>query len=194
MVYSRDWGKLIHEKNQKSKISWHCPFKPTAKLNQLLNYIFLPMAHNTEKNIHLQMHLRCPSPLQAKNKQSINMSFLLEKRCPNYALFTAEIKYNFFGPASSYTFISRSLYKCTWKSVVPTNKSNDVNNVTVFLHIYEGIITCDTTANSKGRRILVQNINNFLLKIRLQNERFIRLIPIELNFPTFFRIQEKQPT
>jgi hypothetical protein len=27
MVYSGDWGKLIHEKNQKSKISWHCPFK-----------------------------------------------------------------------------------------------------------------------------------------------------------------------
>ncbi len=27
MVYSGAWGKLIHEKNQKSKISWHCPFK-----------------------------------------------------------------------------------------------------------------------------------------------------------------------
>ncbi len=27
MVYSDAWGKLIHEKNQKSKISWHCPFK-----------------------------------------------------------------------------------------------------------------------------------------------------------------------
>ncbi len=26
MVYSGAWGKLIHEKNQKSKISWHCPF------------------------------------------------------------------------------------------------------------------------------------------------------------------------
>ena len=26
-VYSGAWGKLIHEKNQKSKISWHCPFK-----------------------------------------------------------------------------------------------------------------------------------------------------------------------
>ncbi len=25
-VYSDAWGKLIHEKNQKSKISWHCPF------------------------------------------------------------------------------------------------------------------------------------------------------------------------
>jgi hypothetical protein len=27
MVYSDAWGKLIHEKNQKSKISRHCPFK-----------------------------------------------------------------------------------------------------------------------------------------------------------------------
>ncbi len=28
MAYSGAWGKLIHEKNQKSKISWHCPFNP----------------------------------------------------------------------------------------------------------------------------------------------------------------------
>ncbi len=27
MVYSGAGGKLIHEKNQKQKISWHCPFK-----------------------------------------------------------------------------------------------------------------------------------------------------------------------
>jgi hypothetical protein len=26
LVYSGAWGKLIHEKNQKSKISRHCPF------------------------------------------------------------------------------------------------------------------------------------------------------------------------
>ena len=72
--------------------TWGAHLKPTAKLNQLLNYIFLPMEHNAEKNIHLQMHSRCPSPLQAqpKNKHSINMSFLLEKKCPNYTLFTAE--------------------------------------------------------------------------------------------------------
>ncbi len=25
--YSGAWGKLIHEKNLKSKILWHCPFK-----------------------------------------------------------------------------------------------------------------------------------------------------------------------
>ncbi len=25
-------GKLIHEKNQKKKISWHCPFKGTVWL------------------------------------------------------------------------------------------------------------------------------------------------------------------
>ncbi len=27
MRYSGAGGKLIHEKNQKQKISWHCPFK-----------------------------------------------------------------------------------------------------------------------------------------------------------------------
>ncbi len=27
MEYSGVGGKLIHEKNQKQKISWHCPFK-----------------------------------------------------------------------------------------------------------------------------------------------------------------------
>ncbi len=26
LVYSGAWGELIHEKKQKSKISWHCPF------------------------------------------------------------------------------------------------------------------------------------------------------------------------
>ncbi len=26
-VYSEAWGKMIQEKNQKQKISWHCPFK-----------------------------------------------------------------------------------------------------------------------------------------------------------------------
>ncbi len=29
MEYSGARGKLIHEKNQKQKISWHCPFKGT---------------------------------------------------------------------------------------------------------------------------------------------------------------------
>ncbi len=27
MLLSGAWGKVIHEKNQKQKISWHCPFK-----------------------------------------------------------------------------------------------------------------------------------------------------------------------
>ncbi len=33
MLYSGALGKLIHEKNQKSKISWHCPFKEDGLLN-----------------------------------------------------------------------------------------------------------------------------------------------------------------
>ncbi len=27
MLFSGDWGKMIHEKNLKQKISWHCLFK-----------------------------------------------------------------------------------------------------------------------------------------------------------------------
>ncbi len=36
MEYSGAGGKLIHEKNQKQKISWHCPFKRdrTIRLDQ----------------------------------------------------------------------------------------------------------------------------------------------------------------
>jgi hypothetical protein len=32
MGYSVAWGELIHEKNLKSKISWHCPFELPFKL------------------------------------------------------------------------------------------------------------------------------------------------------------------
>jgi hypothetical protein len=37
LVNSGAWGKLIHEKKQKSKISWHCPFNPKifAKLSEI---------------------------------------------------------------------------------------------------------------------------------------------------------------
>ncbi len=36
LVYSGAWGKLIHEKKQKSEISWHCPFKGKASRFVLL--------------------------------------------------------------------------------------------------------------------------------------------------------------
>ncbi len=35
MEYSGVGGKLIHEKNQKQKISWHCPFKGIVLQNFL---------------------------------------------------------------------------------------------------------------------------------------------------------------
>ncbi len=37
--YSGAWGKLIHEKNLTSKISWHCPFNVTSFI---IVEIFLP--------------------------------------------------------------------------------------------------------------------------------------------------------
>ncbi len=30
MLLSGAWGKVIHEKNLKQKILWHCPFKDFA--------------------------------------------------------------------------------------------------------------------------------------------------------------------
>ncbi len=38
MVYSGAWGKLVHEKNQKSKISRHCHFKPGIMLNLCMHF------------------------------------------------------------------------------------------------------------------------------------------------------------
>jgi hypothetical protein len=35
MGFSGDWGKLIYEKNLKSKISWHCPFKDNIYIGLL---------------------------------------------------------------------------------------------------------------------------------------------------------------
>ncbi len=37
IVYSDAWGKLIHEKNQQSKISWHCPFKCIVNSEMYMN-------------------------------------------------------------------------------------------------------------------------------------------------------------
>ncbi len=35
MEYSGVGGKLIHEKNQKQKISWHCPFQLGAHCDSM---------------------------------------------------------------------------------------------------------------------------------------------------------------
>jgi hypothetical protein len=45
MGYSEAGGKLIDEKNQKRKISWHCPFTSSLKRPLLQNFLYL--------NIHL---------------------------------------------------------------------------------------------------------------------------------------------
>ncbi len=42
MEYSGAGGKLIHKKNQKQKISWHCPFKG----DKLMRYIILCSIYN----------------------------------------------------------------------------------------------------------------------------------------------------
>jgi hypothetical protein len=41
IVFSGAWGKLIHEKKQKQKISWHCPF------NHVFVFLKLLLAHGS---------------------------------------------------------------------------------------------------------------------------------------------------
>ncbi len=38
MGYSGAGGKLIHEKKQKQKILWHCPFKLVSRICWLIDY------------------------------------------------------------------------------------------------------------------------------------------------------------
>ncbi len=49
MVLSGAWGKLIHEKNQKQKISWHCPFNNIYK--DLKNRVLRAAAHTKQVSI-----------------------------------------------------------------------------------------------------------------------------------------------
>ncbi len=44
MGYSGAGGKLIHEKNQKQKISWHCPFKPNPHARWSSGTVFISLA------------------------------------------------------------------------------------------------------------------------------------------------------
>ncbi len=47
MVQSEAWGKLVQEKNQKQKISWHCPFKHLTILFLFPSKTFLPLLETT---------------------------------------------------------------------------------------------------------------------------------------------------
>ncbi len=55
MLFSRSWGKMIHEKNIKHKILWHCPFKSLSfpsilPLIHVSSYLFfIPEQREREK-------------------------------------------------------------------------------------------------------------------------------------------------
>jgi hypothetical protein len=53
MEYSRAGGKLIHEKNQNQKISWHCPFNTAHILatfnNKTFNLIYCRYKQSTKE-------------------------------------------------------------------------------------------------------------------------------------------------
>ncbi len=61
MVYSGAWEKLIHEKNQKSKISWHCPFNlcisseksPLSLVNKLRSVLSQKVSYRLLKVLYI---------------------------------------------------------------------------------------------------------------------------------------------
>ncbi len=55
MEYSGAGEKLIHEKNQKQKISWHCPFKFEVYYNRIYTIVcHLLLLFNTYFQQHLE--------------------------------------------------------------------------------------------------------------------------------------------
>ncbi len=69
MVYSGAWGKLIHEKNQKQKISWHCPFKGWLVFALVSMYLLQKASCSPNKTL-----------LKAKNSTVDGTSSLLWRR------------------------------------------------------------------------------------------------------------------
>ncbi len=57
MGYSGAGGKLIHEKNQKQKISWHCRFKGLKKMDTPGNLVASP-THRCAESIFECEYLR----------------------------------------------------------------------------------------------------------------------------------------
>ncbi len=51
MGYSGAGGKLIDEKNQKRKISWHCPFKRIEGIAHLKILIIFKLNYNKGKHV-----------------------------------------------------------------------------------------------------------------------------------------------
>jgi hypothetical protein len=86
MVHSGAWGKLIHEKNQKSKISWHCPFKyGTGTVIQ--NSVVEPDPHGTALILlswsRIRRYWKCGSGPRSKEINEmliINLIFSLSIR------------------------------------------------------------------------------------------------------------------
>ncbi len=81
MLYSGAWGKLIQEKNQKSKISWLCPFKPVFSvynrmyLVEIVSFLYYLSASEIEGlpgHIHsCHGSPQVPTPLPGNNSKNI---------------------------------------------------------------------------------------------------------------------------
>ncbi len=54
MEYSGAGGKLIHEKNQKQKILWHCPFNIVHRQRMSYNFPFKKKRAITYAKVQIQ--------------------------------------------------------------------------------------------------------------------------------------------
>ncbi len=66
-VYSDAWGKLIHEKNQKSKVSWHCPFKQYNAHDTKLKPNFCQWLMYFCRDVQLKIRLVLQKDIQENN-------------------------------------------------------------------------------------------------------------------------------
>ncbi len=92
MVYSRVWGKLIHEKNQKSKILWRSLFNPFLSRWVRERDRYAPKIH---------LHETVEELRQFNSRYHIFALFKIPKKCCNqkviyYGQFLPSFKINIF--------------------------------------------------------------------------------------------------
>ncbi len=98
--YSGARGKLIHEKNQKQKISWHCPFNPRLKCILLAQTIDLNICSYRNCHCHLfallLIHLcTCKELFSSKSVFEIlwKVKIWCTNNCINYIFTKGFIQY-----------------------------------------------------------------------------------------------------
>ncbi len=110
LLFSGAWGKVMHEKNLKQKISWHCPFKRfTFILNCLKVY---QEKYLNQSNEHFTLGTACTTPAKL-------YSFCLDK---------AKSSPEALGKANAVFFVNLLRQPIWRKASIPNKTSSSVNN------------------------------------------------------------------